>query len=70
MTVDTLRVLDKALENRRFVGMGGILKEIHKTLHLDDPEEGDLVHVENEAQSDATVDEIVYFWNGYSQYER
>lgn len=70
MTVDTLRVLDKALENRRFVGLGGILKEIHKKLHLDDMEEGDLVHVENEAQSDATVDEIVYFWNGYSQYER
>lgn len=70
MTVDTLRVLDKALENRRFVGLGGILKEIHKKLHLDDMEEGDLVHVEGEAQSDATVDEIVYFWNGYSQYER
>lgn len=70
MTVDTLRVLDKALENRRFVGLGGILKEIHKKLHLDDMEEGDLVHVEGEAQSDATVDEIIYFWNGYSQYER
>lgn len=70
MTVDTLRVLDKALENRRFVGLGGILKEIHKKLHLDDIEEGDLVHVEGEAQSDATVDEIIYFWNGYSQYER
>lgn len=70
MTVDTLRVLDKALENRRFVGLGGILKEIHKKLHLDDIEEGDLVHVEGEAQSEATVDEIIYFWNGYSQYER
>lgn len=70
MTVDTLMVLDKALENRRFVGLGGILKEIHKSLHLDDMEEGDLVHVEGEAQSEATVDEIFYFWNGYSQYER
>lgn len=70
MTVDTLRVLDKALENRRFIGLGGILKDIHKSLHLDDMEEGDLVHVESEAQSEATPEEIVYFWNGYSQYER
>lgn len=70
MTVDTLRVLDKALENRRFIGLGGILKDIHKTLHLDDMEDGDLVHVEGEAQSDASVEELIYFWNGYSQYER
>lgn len=70
MTVETLRVLDKALENRRFVGLGGILKEIHKQLHLDDMEEGDLVHVEGESEAEATVDEIIYFWNGYSQYER
>lgn len=70
MTVDTLRVLDKALENRRFVGLGGILKEIHKKLHLDDMEEGDLVHVESQSTYEATPEEIIYFWNGYSQYER
>lgn len=71
MTVDTLRILDKALENRRFVGLGGILKDLHKSLHLDDPEDGDLVHLEGEKQAEeATAEEIVYFWNGYSQYER
>jgi plasmid rolling circle replication initiator protein Rep len=70
MTVDTLRVLDKALEKRRFVGLGGILKDIHKSLHLDDMEEGDLVHVESQSTDEATLEEIVYFWNGYSQYER
>lgn len=70
MTVDTLRVLDKALEKRRFIGLGGVLKDIHKQLHLDDMEDGDLVHVEGDAQSEATIDEVVYFWNGYSQYER
>lgn len=70
MTVETLRVLDKALEKRRFIGLGGVLKEIHKQLHLDDMEEGDLVHVESESNSEATPEEVVYFWNGYSQYER
>lgn len=70
MTVETLRTLDAALENRRFVGLGGIIKDIHKSLHLDDMEEGDLVHVEIESQGEATEDEVIYFWNGYSQYER
>lgn len=71
MTVETLRTLDKALENRRFVGLGGILKDIHKSLHLDDIEDGDLLHVESDADgTEPTEEEIVYFWNGYSQYER
>lgn len=68
ITVDTLRILDKALAKRRFIGLGGIFKDIHKQLHLDDMEDGDLVHVEGESDAEATEDEIVYFWNGYSQY--
>ena len=70
MTVDTLRTLDNALENRRFVGLGGVLKDLHKQLHLDDMEEGDLVHIEGEGTEQPTEDEVVFFWNGYSQYER
>lgn len=70
MTVDTLRTLDKALEKRRFVGLGGILKDLHKQLHLDDPEDGDLVHIEGEGTDQPTEEEVVFFWNGYSQYER
>lgn len=70
MTVDTLRTLDSALEKRRFVGLGGCIKEIHKRLHLDDIEDGDLVHVESVETATATEEEIIFFWNGYSQYER
>lgn len=70
MTVDTLRTLDSALNNRRFVGLGGIIKDIHKRLHLDDMEDGDLVHTSDEEQGEPTHEEIVYFWNGYSQYEK
>ena len=69
MTVDTLRTLDKALDKRRFVGLGGILKDLHKQLHLDDPEDGDLVHIEGDGTEQPTEEEIVFFWNGYSQYE-
>lgn len=69
MTVDTLRVLDKALENRRFIGLGGVLKYIHKQLHLDDIEDGDLVHVETDAKDADKLNEVIYFWHtGYSQY--
>ena len=71
MTVDTLRTLDKALEKRRFVGLGGVIKDIHKKLHLDDIEDGDLVHVETDPDgSEPSAEEIVYFWNGYGQYIR
>lgn len=70
MTVETLRTLDKALENRRFIGLGGVLKDIHKKLHLDDMEDGDLVHVDGQETEQPTEEEIVFFWNGYSQYEQ
>ncbi len=70
MTVDTLRVLDDALAYRRFVAFGGLLKEFHKKLNLEDVEDGDLVNVgeEEEAASDKGK-EIYYFWHtGYCQY--
>lgn len=69
MTVETLRTLDKALDKRRFVGLGGILKDLHKQLHLDDMEDGDLVHIEGDGTEQPTEEEVVFFWNGYSQYE-
>lgn len=70
MTVETLRILDNALEKRRFIGLGGVIKDIHKKLHLDDMEDGDLVHTTEQEQGEATKEEIIYFWNGYSQYEK
>lgn len=70
MTVDTLRTLDEALECRRFVGLGGILKDIHKALHLDDIEDGDLIELSGAQTDEPTAEEVIYFWNGYSQYER
>ena len=70
MTVETLRILDNALEKRRFIGLGGVIKDIHKKLHLDDMEDGDLVHTTEQEQGEATKEEIIYFWNGYSQNEK
>lgn len=67
MTVSTLSVLDKALDRRRFVGLGGVLKEIHKQLQLDDIENGDLLHTSDDETSEPTGEEIVFWWNGYSR---
>lgn len=68
MTVETLRVLDGALDHRRFIGLGGVFRDIHKKLHLDDMEDGDLVGLNND-NDNTSAEAIMYFWNGYSQYE-
>lgn len=70
LTIDTVRALDKILNKRRFIGYGGIFKDWHKRLNLDDEENGDLIHVEAEEQPAIELDPIiVYTWRtGYSQY--
>lgn len=69
LTVDTVRTLDNALENRRLTGYGGVFKDVHKRLHLDDNEDGDLTHVETESVSEEDLSIVSYAWHtGYSQY--
>jgi plasmid rolling circle replication initiator protein Rep len=70
LTVETVEVLDKALDKRRFVGLGGIFSEIHKRLHLDDMEDGDLTLKDKDTLAEG--EEIVRFWwhTGYKQYIR
>jgi len=68
MTLRTVRLLDEALNNRRFVAMGGTLKEMHKKLNLDDIEDGDLVQIE-EDKPETTARELAFVWHaGYRQY--
>lgn len=70
LTVDTVRVLDTSLNNRRLTGWYGVFRDYHKRLHLDDSEDGDLVHTETDInKADDEVQKIVYTWHtGYSQY--
>lgn len=69
LTVEQVRVLDEALNRRRFIGLGGIFKDIHKRLHLDDMEDGDLAHIETQAEGDVDENVILYFWNGFNYYK-
>ena len=69
LTTRTVAVLDKALDKRRFLAFGGALKEAHKLLHLDDAEDGDLVHTDVEQEQSAGDRTITYAWSsGYRQY--
>ena len=71
LRVNTIRILDAALANRRLVAYGGVLKEWHKKLNLDDPDDGNLVDI-GDGDELATVDnELLFAWHtGYCQYVR
>lgn len=71
LTIDTVRVLDAALANRRLIAYGGDCREAKKLLQLADADTGDLVAVSDDTTSDDgkayTLES--YFWQtGYSQY--
>lgn len=67
---DTVEILDKALAGRRFISMGGVFRKVHRLLHLDDADSGDLIHVDNSDTSSVIDDNLIwYVWHyGYNQY--
>lgn len=65
LTVDVVQTLDAAVASRRFIGLGGIFKEIHKQLQLDDMDDGDLVHMDEKEAEERSPEEIFFFWNGF-----
>src|SRR5699024_4502915 len=44
--------LEEGLYRKRLISYGGLLKENHKTVDLDDAEDGDLIHTEDEEKAD------------------
>lgn len=48
LTKASIYILALALKRRRLIAFGGVLKEIHKKLNLDDPLDGDLINTDNE----------------------
>lgn len=57
--------LEEGLYRKRLVSYGGLMKEIHKDLNLDDEEDGDLIHVDedNEDVSDDEAYSLIAYWN-------
>ena len=68
MSCKSVEVLDKALANRRLVAYGGIMKDWHKKLNLDDEIDGNLIE-DSETPNGEVIREVCAFWNvGYQQY--
>lgn len=68
MSCHSVFTLDKALYYRRLVAFGGIMKELHKSLNLDDEVDGDLLLIDDDTNEDF-LREFNVFWNvGYNQY--
>lgn len=55
--------LEEGLYRKRLISYGGLLKEIHKELNLDDAEDGDLIHTDDKEKADEDGFSIVAMWN-------
>ena len=66
----TVAILTKAIVRRRLVAFGGVFKEVHKKLNLDDIEDGDLVNTDSDdLREDVGYYREIVMWNfGYSNY--
>ncbi|WWA48711.1 protein rep, partial (plasmid) [Pelagerythrobacter marensis] len=53
----------EGLYRKRLISYGGLLKEIHKELNLDDAEDGDLIHTDDEEKADEDGFSIIAMWN-------
>ena len=73
LTVDTVRLLDSALDRRRLIMYSGVFREVNQKLKLGDCEDGDLVFVGDGVPTvdDSEVFRCTYWWySGYRQYYR
>lgn len=69
ISADTVRTLDAALKGRRLVAFGGLLRDLHKRLNLDDEEDGDLIQTDEETAAADSILTITYVFNvGYNDY--
>lgn len=69
--VETVLALDNALAHKRLISYGGILKDIHAALNLDNAEDGDLIQVGEEDPdeiADAAFEVMAYWHVGLKQY--
>lgn len=67
---EVLRQLDEAIAGRRLVAYGGVMRELHKQLNLDDDIDGDLVGATEPAGADMVVTETYVFNAGFGYYVR
>lgn len=71
MTVETVRLLDRVLHKRRLVAFGGVFREYHRALNLEEPESGDLVNTSGAPAENIQRKIVSFVWySGYRQYQQ
>lgn len=68
--IQTVKDMDGALAYKRLISYGGLLKEIHKELQFGDPEDGDLIHIDEDSDevANGAVDVMAYWHVGLNNY--
>ncbi|MFE8065449.1 protein rep, partial [Priestia aryabhattai] len=63
--VETILDLDNALAYKRLIAYGGLLKEVHKELNLNDTDDEDLIHIgqENADEIANGAIEVMAYWH-------
>lgn len=62
--VEVVGTLLRSCHKRRFAGWGGVLRQAHQALQLDDVENGDLIHTDN-ADQEAAEAAPLWSWDWY-----
>lgn len=57
--LDVVKDLEKGLFRKQMIAYGGLLKQVHKELNLDDIEDGDLVRVDEDSDTEEKAYSIV-----------
>lgn len=66
--LEVVQDLETGLYRKRMISYGGLLKQVHKELNLDDAEDGDLVHIDDEKDEvQQKAYSVVAFWNWEKQ---
>lgn len=65
--IEYVRDLEQGLHRKRLISYGGLLKEIHKELNLEDVEESDLIHTDDEKEIQEKAYSLVAQWNWKQQ---
>ncbi|WP_108307200.1 protein rep [Metalysinibacillus jejuensis] len=60
--------LENALSYKKLISYGGLLKEMHKKLNLDDVEDGDLIKVNDEKEDEGYTVTAMWNWNRQNYY--
>lgn len=59
LTDASVYILALALRSRRLIAYGGVLKDIHKILNLDDPLDGDLINTDSNTEDYSNLSYII-----------